>query len=484
MVKIQLRMFMEKDIFLFKIIDKVKKLTSVDKILIVNTISFLIFLIVFNIITVLTLKYFLVNNIETRLFHEMDRVKKTLYYNKGELKIVSEVELRERDFQELTIHPFFLQVYDTKGNVLLISNNLNMIDELPIFQSDELNKLSRFTVKENEYYYIVDSLKDSHNSQNNLFIRLSTYFNEEGNIIKNLLYLNFIFLIIFFILNSYINRYLNNRFLKPLYEIIQRAHLITFSKKNTLLQIPEKSTHEINTLINTLNELISRSEYYIDQMSRFTDNSAHQLLTPLTGLKAEIEFLIKKDRTTEEYKKSLEVLNHQTEKLIKIVKTLLLISKIENTENETNKIINASEVILKELDDSPHRNLIKSEIEEDIFLRGVDEYFSLIVQNLIDNALKFSNYEEQVVVKFLSNENYVFLIVEDQGIGIMPEDKEKIFERFYRSKVCENLGIDGSGLGLCLVKTLVRNMQGELFIEDNIPHGTIIKIKFPKIILS
>lgn len=222
-----------------------------------------------------------------------------------------------------------------------------MIDEFPIFQGDELNKLSKFSVKQHEYYYIVDSLKDNHNSESHLFIRLSTYFNEEGNIIKNLLYLNFIFLVVFFIINSFINRYLNNRFLKPLYEIIQKAHLITFSKKNTLLQIPDKSTPEINILINTLNELISRSEDYIDQMSKFTDNSAHQLLTPLTGLKAEIEYLIKKDRTTEEYKKSLEVLTHQTEKLIKIVKTLLIISKIENTENVTNKIINASEVILK-----------------------------------------------------------------------------------------------------------------------------------------
>lgn len=66
----------------------------------------------------------------------------------------------------------------------------------------------------------------------------------------------------------------------------------------------------------------------------------------------------------------------------------------------------------------------------------------------------------------------------------MPEEREKIFERFYRSKVCENLGIEGSGLGLCLVKSLIKFMYGELFIEDNQPQGIIFKIKFPKIILS
>lgn len=101
------------------------------------------------------------------------------------------------------------------------------------------------------------------------------------------------------------------------------------------------------------------------------------------------------------------------------------------------------------------------------------------MENLIDNAIKYSSAESKVVVKAGKMNGEIIISVEDSGIGIADEEKGKIFERFYRSESALKKNIYGIGLGLCLVKTIVLSMEGKIKVKDNIPTGTKVILSFP-----
>jgi signal transduction histidine kinase len=127
---------------------------------------------------------------------------------------------------------------------------------------------------------------------------------------------------------------------------------------------------------------------------------------------------------------------------------------------------------------------INIQVKEDIYVKGDQEKFIMVLENLVDNAVKYSPDNDVVNVMLQSNDENIELIVEDYGIGIDKSDKEKIFQRFYRSKNSEELGIKGYGLGLSLVRTILLEMGAKIKIEENHPSGSrfIITIKALNII--
>jgi signal transduction histidine kinase len=127
------------------------------------------------------------------------------------------------------------------------------------------------------------------------------------------------------------------------------------------------------------------------------------------------------------------------------------------------------------------KHKIEYEIADDLYLRGSNEGFQIIMENLIDNAIKYSSAESKVVVKALNLNENIIISVEDSGIGIIDEEKSMIFERFYRSESALKKNIFGYGLGLSLVKTIVLSMEGKIKVEDNIPTGTKVIISFPAV---
>ena len=119
------------------------------------------------------------------------------------------------------------------------------------------------------------------------------------------------------------------------------------------------------------------------------------------------------------------------------------------------------------------------DVEDNIYIKGDSEKFLMVVENLVDNAVKYSPVKDTVFLKLKTKNEEIELIVEDNGMGIDAAEKEKIFDRFYRSSTSEKIGIRGYGLGLSLVKTILMEMGATIRIEDNDPNGSkfIITIK-------
>ncbi|MBA7547231.1 Sensor-like histidine kinase senX3 [subsurface metagenome] len=114
-------------------------------------------------------------------------------------------------------------------------------------------------------------------------------------------------------------------------------------------------------------------------------------------------------------------------------------------------------------------------------LRGNKDYFSMVIQNLINNAIKYSPADSKILFRVISKNSHTKIFVEDFGIGLSDKDRDRIFERFYRGAAAENSDIPGYGLGLSLVSSIVRSMDGTVDVEKNKPQGTIFIITVPEL---
>ena len=119
-----------------------------------------------------------------------------------------------------------------------------------------------------------------------------------------------------------------------------------------------------------------------------------------------------------------------------------------------------------------------------MYIRGDTDKFHIVVENLVENAIKYSSSNKVVNVTLTKNGSVANLIIKDNGIGISDIDKEKVFDRFYRSEKAEKLGIKGYGLGLSLAKLLIEEAGGKISIKDNEPNGTIFTVTLPYLALT
>ena len=165
--------------------------------------------------------------------------------------------------------------------------------------------------------------------------------------------------------------------------------------------------------------------------------------------------------------------------MINIIKSLLILAKYSSSPELQKNVFNISRFIDDLVKPVFSNHKIEYEIADDLYLRGSSEGFQIIMENLIDNAIKYSPDDSKVIVKAGEMNGNIIISVEDSGIGISEEEKGKIFERFYRSESALKENISGYGLGLCLVKTIVQSMEGRIKVEDNIPVGTKVIISFP-----
>jgi signal transduction histidine kinase len=161
-----------------------------------------------------------------------------------------------------------------------------------------------------------------------------------------------------------------------------------------------------------------------------------------------------------------------------------MISKQDNNNDINHSVFNFGNLIQNIISTEFSKDEIQSSIEKEVYVRGDADKFYIVVENLVDNAIKYSNSDKMVSIALTKNVSFASLIVKDSGIGISDIDKKKVFDRFYRSEIAEKLGIKGYGLGLSLVKLLIEEAGGKISIEDNEPSGTIFTVTLPCLALT
>lgn len=455
---------------------------SIKRFTIWNVSLFLLILLLFNIFLIFIIQYVMHENIDNRLRHEIENVVASLQIDDSTITVIDFKEFNEPDLTQVTETPYFLQIYNSEGQVLIESRNISLYKTIPPETGKSYPKyfFKDFKIED-------DNLRAGYISLYNptgnelAVLRLTTIEKKFQNLFNDLIKFNLISLPILILIIIAASVFLAKRSFAPVNKIIETAENISAKNLNARIDYDAKKDDELGRLRDTLNNLFNRIELHVEQLSQFTDHASHQLMNPLTAVKTELEYIMKKERTTREYKETLNKLLVQTDHMIEIVKTLLLISKQDQLDNSSKQIFNLKKLIAEKIKPVYKEKEINFKLADDIYVRGDIQKFNIIIQNLIDNAIKYSDDGGEIIVELEKNSAQAIIKITDFGIGISDEEKKKVFDRFYRSEKAEKYGIKGFGLGLSLVKTLISEAGGIITLHDNHPKGTTAKIVLPAV---
>ncbi|WP_437228639.1 ATP-binding protein [Planctomicrobium sp. SH661] len=263
--------------------------------------------------------------------------------------------------------------------------------------------------------------------------------------------------------------------LQPVGAMAERARSMTSVDFD--LRLPVSHQHdELASLATAFNSLLDRLRQAYQQQQRFTGDAAHQLRTPLTVLRGEIDVALRRPRDVAEHRRILELLSAQTNDLQKIVETLLFLAR---TENDTSPP-DGQEIFLDDWlrgslthwQSHPRFRDLTVKSESGAFLSVSVSLLQQALDNLIGNALKYSPAGSPVQIGADADAESVSIWVEDHGNGIPEDERTAIFDPFYRSASARQTGVAGTGLGLAIVARIATALGGSVRCEQAHPQGS------------
>ncbi|MEQ1724193.1 MAG: HAMP domain-containing sensor histidine kinase, partial [Pseudobdellovibrio sp.] len=271
------------------------------------------------------------------------------------------------------------------------------------------------------------------------------------------------------------------RALRPVQELIQNTNKIGITNLTDRVPLPQ-SRDEIRTLAETQNNMLDRIQSSFQSQEKFIADASHQLLTPLTILRGEIEFKIKE--SPESDKVFLKSFLQETDNLSKIVKDMLLLARIEAGNEVANfENVDVSEILFDVIARVQKNCLekgiqIKVEIiqhSEQKNVRGEPDLLFNLFYNILENAIKYSSEKQNINVIITWNEKYSLVDIIDQGVGIPADKASAIFDRF--SRVNTSSSTKGFGLGLAIAKKIADLHGFELSLVPERHSGAHFQIK-------
>ena len=245
-------------------------------------------------------------------------------------------------------------------------------------------------------------------------------------------------------------------------------------------RIEENQVKELNQLSVSYNRMLERLSDAFEIQRQFTANAAHELRTPLALMQVQLD-LYHSNRHPDndaDTVQMIKMVTEQNDRLNKMVKTLLDMSELQTVGRDDEIILDALvDEVLEDLEPLAEGKNIRLIAKcKDITMVGSDILIYRLVYNLVENAIKYNHSGGQVTVTADRKEKHVYLSVEDTGAGIPEELKERVFEPFFRVDKSRSRELGGVGLGLALVREIVRVHDGSITVKSNPSGGTIFEV--------
>ena len=394
------------------------------------------------------------------------------------LTIINEINYSQHfytpfDNEEFLIQNFSIVIYQNKnGKFNKISSNKSPID-IENFRVLDKGEFQTFTT-----INAIRVIRYRSDKDDNIYIEVATTLKDKIEPamvhLKDILMVLIPILLVLSIISGY---FIIKSSLHPVKKAIDEVKDIESHNLNKRISTLS-SNDEIEELITTFNFMLDKLDDSFSKIKRFSNDVSHELKTPLTIIRGEIELGLRKERTNQEYKNILASTLEETKSLQELINSLLFLSKSNNKEIEQQFVdVELDEIITEVI--AQNKQLIETKnIKfyfhhfENIIVQGHPLLLKILIGNIIQNSLKYS-HKNSIVEISLSKEK---LKIKDYGIGIKEEDIKNIFDRFYR--VDDARSGTGYGLGLSIVKSIANIHKFTIDVQSQYEEFTLFTINF------
>ena len=283
------------------------------------------------------------------------------------------------------------------------------------------------------------------------------------------------------LIGGVVTYFISGHALRPIREFSDKIEEVQ-AQNLAASRIEENKVKELNQLSVSYNKMLERLSDAFEIQRQFTANAAHELRTPLSLMQVQLD-LYNSTRHPDNDADTLQTIKMVTEqngRLSKMVKTLLDMSELQTVGRDDEIMVDALvDEVLADLDPLAQEKNIKLTGKcKNITMVGSDILIYRLVYNLVENAIKYNHLGGQVTVTAYQKEKQVYLSVADTGSGIPEELRERVFEPFFRVDKSRSRELGGVGLGLALVREIVRVHDGSITVKSNPSGGTIFEVLF------
>lgn len=288
----------------------------------------------------------------------------------------------------------------------------------------------------------------------------------------------------FFVLFAAVGGYLiTRRAFRPVRRIIQTAKEIGEGDDLSRRIALGEGRDEIYTLAAEFDRMFARLEKAFETEKQFTSDASHELRTPTTVIISQCEYAIENAQTLDEAKEALAAVLNQAEKMAALISQLLMLARADKGHGklhfETVNLSDLASMVAEQQQENAERRgiRIKTNIQPDIEMLGDETMLMRMWINLIENGIKYGRENGWLNVQLTQKDGTIQGCVQDNGIGIAPENLERVWERFWQADPARSAS--GAGLGLSMVKWIVEAHGGEIHVESTLGQGTAFTFSFP-----
>lgn len=271
--------------------------------------------------------------------------------------------------------------------------------------------------------------------------------------------------------------------LKPLRDFSAKVEKVQVQNL-TASVIDEKGASELVRLGDSYNKMLMRLSDAFEVQRQFTGNAAHELRTPLALMQAQLDLYNSSahPNVDSETAETIQMAAEQTERLTKLVKTLLDMSELQTVARTDEIELGALvEEVLADLEPLARERgiVLNAGCCGELYMTGSDILIYRVVFNLVENAIRYNRDGGSVYVSVNKRDTNAVIAVRDTGRGISPEYIERVFEPFFRVDKSRSRELGGVGLGLALVREIVRLHDGSIAVSESNEEGTTFEVVFP-----
>ncbi|WP_461212916.1 HAMP domain-containing sensor histidine kinase [Lacticaseibacillus sp. GG6-2] len=385
--------------------------------------------------------------------------------------------------QKLSRTDISLAVYNNKGRLLYSSRN----------QDQPLKKTTTTTyrnVRDRDFNGmvvsapIVSSTTGKHLGYVQISDRMQAVHGTMRRVFNMILLLSGIALLV----SMVIGFFLSKRFLKPIRMITDTINVVNEEPQSSV-RIPElKQNDELSDLVNEFNGMLDRIQRFIDQQGDFVQDVSHELRTPVAVLEGHLQLLNRWGKDDPEVlDESLRASLQEVMRMKSLIQEMLDLTRADQVDVQfPNAVTEVSQLVEQVVNDFKmiHPDfvfILDKDLEGSVFVHMYRNHLEQVMIILLDNAVKYSLERKEIHISVGTNTDGVAIAVQDFGEGLANEDRERVFNRFYRVDKARSREKGGNGLGLSIAHQLVEGYHGSITVDSALGHGSSFRIDLPTI---